>query len=1069
MELFRQEYETRLGKNWGKEMFERLNAREDELEKKKSSSSFTKAKVRNEVEQNLLEYGPIDASETIKSLDEIELCDFFQKFPKCQTLILRNWTVLSDRVIRCLSISMGESLTDLDLSGSNIDAGLFEIIMARIQKLKILRISGCPSVNGNCMGTLARICQRTLIELHADHCPLFRAEPVQWFSGTMGALGLRVAKLSVLDLSHCPLEDKALVALGTGLHKIRFLNLCECSEITDVGVSAVVKGNVLLEVLNLYGCILVGNKAAATIGTYSSILMSLNIGRCAKITDVGLKKITSKCSKLQALNVAGILKLTEKVLYYVAENCPGILMLNVTGCEQITMNGVKELIRGLKYVTEAQSYLGFRPVDEHIDKKLSDQLVFQHNAAARRIQETYKTALTMREYRTVYETERQRKAALVIQQYFQSLKQKLKFYRLLMDKKMNTASITIQRVWRGVLGCKRAAKRMEFLVNRRKFTPIVLVIQKCYRGHTSRRRTRFVADAIHNMYMLRRIEAEVAAAIRLQTAARRFLAFHRIDANRELFTRRNKDMYNSALVIQCCGRVYLARYELYRRKEEKKRLDFIRLMATIRIQVFYRATLGIYNAKMTLAELKIMMRKRIKMAIRIQTFFRRYLAVQEAQHRRIQKAVECQAAITIQRTFRGARIMHWRDLRMNILSAFIFDRQLLERKDRIADARLRYQNFLVEVRRDSASEDDIAEEDIELDWVKNYDMKRRIYYWYNASTQEVTYEEPRSEIYHQKALIGKRVKIFWIMQNEWYTGAVTRYNRRKMKHRIEYTDGDHEWIDLTKEQDRVQVELEDGSWVMFRLYRPGALLEDWKKAEKQKTEEDYKALAYRDAQQWKTIMDDKNSERVMYVSTMSGELRTGTEDCLEWIIQDDGFGFPQFYNLRTGEKSHEDPRFVDDAGEDEKRKRTYIMSELRYTLYFCRDYWDRYNAAIRLGDESNLKSLMRMIAKSKKPKLLTALLLRAKVLYESSSVVDRAVDPEVAKEIEYCSWLVERLAEVSEKAFLEVQKGKDAKLKVLKKLLREGPQIVHCAYCKHETKRHLQFCKTCGRPQVFMN
>ena len=38
----------------------------------------------------------------------------------------------------------------------------------------------------------------------------------------------------------------------------------------------------------------------------------------------------------------------------------------------------------------------------------------------------------------------------------------------------------------------------------------------------------------------------------------------------------------------------------------------------------------------------------------------------------------------------------------------------------------------------------------------------------------------------------------------------------KVRHKIEYDDGDYEWIDLRKESDRVQVYLPDGSWVMVR-------------------------------------------------------------------------------------------------------------------------------------------------------------------------------------------------------------------------------------------------------------
>jgi hypothetical protein len=54
------------------------------------------------------------------------------------------------------------------------------------------------------------------------------------------------------------------------------------------------------------------------------------------------------------------------------------------------------------------------------------------------------------------------------------------------------------------------------------------------------------------------------------------------------------------------------------------------------------------------------------------------------------------------------------------------------------------------------------------------------------------------------------------LQDCWYTGTVTRYHKRKMRHRVEYDDGDHEWMNLLAECERVQVQMEDGLWTMVR-------------------------------------------------------------------------------------------------------------------------------------------------------------------------------------------------------------------------------------------------------------
>lgn len=54
---------------------------------------------------------------------------------------------------------------------------------------------------------------------------------------------------------------------------------------------------------------------------------------------------------------------------------------------------------------------------------------------------------------------------------------------------------------------------------------------------------------------------------------------------------------------------------------------------------------------------------------------------------------------------------------------------------------------------------------------------------------------------------------------------ITRYHRRKCRHRVEYDDGDHEWINLEQEAERIQVQVEDGAWLMVSSIYMKQLLE----------------------------------------------------------------------------------------------------------------------------------------------------------------------------------------------------------------------------------------------------
>jgi hypothetical protein len=68
-----------------------------------------------------------------------------------------------------------------------------------------------------------------------------------------------------------------------------------------------------------------------------------------------------------------------------------------------------------------------------------------------------------------------------------------------------------------------------------------------------------------------------------------------------------------------------------------------------------------------------------------------------------------------------------------------------------------------ENQRDSASEPD--EEDMGDPWLRLLDNARGgVPYWQNFATNEITYDEPEDELAHEKNMIGKRVKIYWVVQ-----------------------------------------------------------------------------------------------------------------------------------------------------------------------------------------------------------------------------------------------------------------------------------------------------------------
>ncbi len=280
------------------------------------------------------------------------------------------------------------------------------------------------------------------------------------------------------------------------------------------------------------------------------------------------------------------------------------------------------------------------------------------------------------------------------------------------------------------------------------------------------------------------------------------------------------------------------------------------------------------------------MNKTWKSTLLLQKAYRGYRGREYVNRIRIETALRHYAAIKIQKVFRSARILYWKDMRLNVIAAYALDRQYIERRESVAAARLRYRAYVLENRRDSASaSDDPPDQDADAVWVKHKDKKANKPYWVNEATQEVTYDEPVTLFNRELSMLNMRVRVYWIVQQMWYEGTITDFHKRKVRHRIDYDDGDHEWINILEENERIQIQLEDGSWIMALMYKAPGDIEEGDKVNRKRNEEEFKKQALTDATQWKLIQEDLSADgQVIYISTRSGEIRVGTIDGMYYIF-----------------------------------------------------------------------------------------------------------------------------------------------------------------------------------------
>lgn len=771
MELARQERELRKPKNWGAVAFQNIFQRQQELKNgtlaQKTKVLGLNSKVREVLERYPTIRGPLDMSQLVNELNDEELIIFIQHYQQLEHLIIQSWMKLSANFLRCVSMTISDTLLELDLSFSCVSSSHLEILLVRTQRLQTIRLDGCPMLDTLTISTMVKLIYRSVQELYIPKCGNYiNNDCLLWIGGCSGIFSMSLSLLKVLDLSHNEkFTDTGFKAIAKGCKKLTFLNLENCVNLTDEGLISIATSCKRIQLLNVQYCTQITNKSLHAVGKNLKELASLNLARCSLISDKGMKSIALGCKQMQAINCAGLLKLTEESLFLLVDSCSGLLTLNITGCERITVNGLENVIAGLQYVENARTFFGFQPSDEHVNRKLSDNLQMIHTHATRVAEEEYQQQQAMlRQQQEDYDRLLNHSATL-IQQYTYRYKRRLYFYYLSVQRKKNESTLFIQRLYRGFLGRRKAIQariaRAEFYAK----APYATTCQRNIRGFLARLKTSFISKGIREMYFLREKEVKMAMVVKIQAVARKFLGKRYVATFRELYYRRKRNEFDAILIIQLLVRRFISKVNLVRRQFKKRQLEQARYTAGMKIQIFVSEGMKRYREKLTGEDLKRYFFRKWRACENMQRYFRGFRAREYVKKLRILEAVRYFAARQIQRVFRGSRILYYKDLRLNIISAFILDRFYVERLDRHEQCQKRYQGFLNMVRQDSASEPDTEDDTDEINpWTRRWDVKKKMFYYVNFITNEITYDEPLTRLAHEKDMVGKRVKVYWLLQ-----------------------------------------------------------------------------------------------------------------------------------------------------------------------------------------------------------------------------------------------------------------------------------------------------------------
>ncbi|CAM9289945.1 unnamed protein product, partial [Sphacelaria rigidula] len=654
---------------------------------------------------------------------------------------------------------------------------------------------------------------------------------VSYLGGAIG-FGSCCTSLQSLALADCKgMSDSALVVLAKGCPRLRFLNLSGCEKFTTRGIKYIAQGCPEMAVLNLYHCGRVQDRALVSLAKYCTGLVSLNVGLVGRVTDIGVSALSRGCPALQALNLAGAKeastassRVTERGVCCLAKNCPGLHTLNLTGCVEVGLGGLRGLISGIgeTYVKEAKTFFGFIPRKSMIHHRIEDSQRAIEQTATRVIQNCWRGHKKRRTEALRVKRARDNAAAHKIQATFYRYRKKMVWWEARWVKKRTRAAIEIQRVHRAY----RVRKRVQVLRDERDALlekgNQVVPIQAIFRAFMTRKRDKLVRPAIEGLLDDREQELRHAAAVRLETMVRAWIAHKRCAAWGEVKRQRRRDTDICSRKIQVAARCYLARMWLSKLRLEKETRREIERRAAVQIQSFWRGCIGKQTGAMVKSQIARIKRARHRTAIKLQAAYRGHRG--RGEWRRVHRIwkTESRAARRIQKVFRGSRVMGWRDVRMNKVAQHVFMRQELEFQERLDGGRERYQQLVREANRDSCSEEEDETDPIEQ-WEEVWEEGATHSYWWNDVLRESSLVKPLA---FEESLVGLKI---WVTQPTDGAGMsgkgnITRFHRKKGKHRLEFDHCAREWVNLEAEQDIMMVWV-NNAWVQLQNFIEPAVAE----------------------------------------------------------------------------------------------------------------------------------------------------------------------------------------------------------------------------------------------------
>ena len=144
----------------------------------------------------------------------------------------------------------------------------------------------------------------------------------------------RFQSLSLCDCRE--ITDVGLITISEHCPFLQFLKVRYCNQITDTSIISISTHCTGLLSLKLQSCHLLTDDSIISISTHCTGLLSLNLEGCRQITDVSIISISTHFTGLQSINLCGCQKITDASIISISSYCTGLLSLNLMFCPLIT-------------------------------------------------------------------------------------------------------------------------------------------------------------------------------------------------------------------------------------------------------------------------------------------------------------------------------------------------------------------------------------------------------------------------------------------------------------------------------------------------------------------------------------------------------------------------------------------------------------------------------------------------------------------------------------------------------------------------------------------------------------